>query len=451
MAEKQQVVLGLDLGGTKLLAAVVDRTGHVLDKEKIRTATTNEDDIVTQIISIVETLRTRHAGKGTDILAVGIGVPGVVDAEGSRIIATANLPMDDVDLGRRISEACGLPIIVGNDVTLATMGEAWYGAGRGAANLLGVFVGTGIGGGLVVDSKIYNGAHGAAGEIGHLLVDRDGSICGCGRRGCLEALASRSAIVRDLIAEVENGRMSVLGDRIRSGRPIRSNRLRKALDEGDMLVTEVVNRASTILGQTIGGVANLLDPDTIVIGGGLIEACDIHMLPLIKATAEDRMMPVAGAPVNIVKSDLGDDAGVMGAAALAFEAVATKRPSGPTMYVPIIEWLGESEVSVNGKRYTNDFIVRTDGSVHGRRKRLSRHEIGTHHGLGISEIKNVCKGRPHLLIVGEGSGGSFRIAADARSWLEEHGIRLAVYPTRDAVSEYRSSRGPRALMLHLKE
>ena len=188
MTLRQPVVLGIDLGGTKLLVAVVDSAGRIVEREKTSSGKSTAPEILTKIITLTESMRSRYADRGIDIAAVGIGVPGVVDTDTGHVLATANLPLDDTDLGRKVSDACGLPVVVGNDVTLSTMGEAWYGAGRGVSNLFGIFVGTGIGGGLVIDGKMYLGAHGGSGEVGHMQVDPDGPVCGCGRIGCLEAL-----------------------------------------------------------------------------------------------------------------------------------------------------------------------------------------------------------------------------------------------------------------------
>jgi glucokinase len=331
------------------------------------------------------------------------------------------------------------------------MGEVWFGAARGVGNVLGVFVGTGIGAGVVVDGKMYLGAHGGSGEIGHVLMQRDGPECGCGRRGCLEALASRTAIERDIRLEVEDGRMSVLGDRVRAGKRLRSGRILTALEEGDSLTTEIVNRASSTLGTAIGSVVNVLDPDLVVLGGGLVEACGLFMMPVVIEAANARMMPVPGGPVPIVPSQLGDNAGILGATALAFEALNVRKPGGATAYAPVVEWVADSEVIVNGERRVDDFFIRADGKVRKRKRRLSRAELGTDRGLSAAEAQFVCQGRPSVLIVGAGERGQLQISNDARSWLESQGIRLVNAPTRAAITEYRVRKGPRALLLYLRD
>ncbi len=448
---KRPVVIGVDLGGTKLLAAVIDSDGNVIDSKKVTSPKSNSDEIVARIVTVIETLRTKHAETGVEISAIGLGVPGVVDRETGTVIAAPNLPLEGVELGRLITGACGLPTEVGNDVTLATMGEVWFGAARGVGNVLGVFVGTGIGAGVVVDGKMYLGAHGGSGESGHVLMQRDGPECGCGRRGCLEALASRTAIERDIRLEVEDGRMSVLGDRVRAGKRLRSGRILTALEEGDSLTTEIVNRASSTLGTAIGSVVNVLDPDLVVVGGGLVEACGLFMMPVVIEAANARMMPVPGGPVPIVPSQLGDNAGILGAAALAFEALNVRKPGGATAYAPVVEWVADSEVIVNGERRVDDFFIRADGKVRKRKRRLSRAELGTDRGLSAAEAQFVCQGRPSVLIVGAGERGQLQISNDARSWLESQGIRLVNAPTRAAITEYRVRKGPRALLLYLRD
>ena len=451
MTLRQPVVLGIDLGGTKLLVAVVDSAGRIVEREKTSSGKSTAPEILTKIITLTESMRSRYADRGIDIAAVGIGVPGVVDTDTGHVLATANLPLDDTDLGRKVSDACGLPVVVGNDVTLSTMGEAWYGAGRGVSNLFGIFVGTGIGGGLVIDGKMYLGAHGGSGEVGHMQVDPDGPVCGCGRIGCLEALASRTAVERDIRDAVSAGRPSLLADRVAAGKRIRSARIQRVLEERDEVVMEVVRRAATTLGRGIGNVANLLDPDVIVVGGGLVQACGIFMMPKIVAAAEERMMPIPGGAIPIVSSRLGDDAGVLGAAALALEGLAARRPGGPSAYVPTVEWVAEGEVRINGERHVDDIVIREDGSLRKRRKKLSRRVFGTDSRVSIPELEWVCKGMPQALVIGIGATGKLQIGAEARDWLAIRGIRLVAEPSPNAVAEYRAMRGPRALLLHVRE
>jgi len=441
-------VLGVDLGGTKLLFAAVDGDGRIISRAKVESATTSSEEIIAQIVTGIESMREKL---DDSVSAVGIGVPGTVDMETGHVVATANLPLSDVDLGRKLTEACGLPVVVGNDVTLCTLGEAWYGAGRGVKHIFGVFIGTGIGGGIIIDGNPYTGAHGAAGEVGHMQMVENGPRCGCGRDGCFEALASRTAIERDIRAAVEAGRECTLAEAIRSGERIRSGLLRKALKEEDPLVTEVMLRAAEVMGAGVANVVNLVDPDMVVLGGGVMEACAEFLMPTILRTAEAQMMAVPGGPIPILSSQLGDDAGVMGAAAMAQESLKVRRPGGPTAYVPQIEWIAEGEVQINGERYVADVVVRADGNIKKRRRKLSRRVHGNAHLVSAEEARFICKGRPQSLIVGTGTQQRLSIGEDARMWIEQQEIKLLCFPSPQAVTEYRALRGARALLLHLRD
>ena len=441
-------VLGIDLGGTKVLFAVVDGDGRITRRHKLSSASTSSEEIITQIITEIERVREEA---GDEVAAVGIGVPGTVDTETGHVVATANLPLSNVDLGRKLTEACGLPVVVSNDVTACTVGEAWYGAGRGLRHIFGVFIGTGIGGGIVIDGRPYHGAHSSSGEVGHIRVVEDGPLCGCGRYGCFEALASRTAIERDIRAAVEAGRECMLAEAIRSGERIRSGFLRNALEQGDAVVKEVMTRAAEVIGETVGSMVNVLDPDMVVVGGGVVEACGESLMPTILERAQQRMIEVPGGAAPVVRSQLGDDAGVMGAAAMAQEALRTKRPGGATAYVPQIEWIALGEVQINGQRYVADVVIRADGTIKKRRRKLSRRVHGNAHLVSAEEVRYVCKGHPQTFVVGVGAEERLAIGDDAKMWLEQENIKLVVFPSPQAVAEYRVLRGPRALLLHLRD
>jgi len=442
-------VLGIDIGGTNIAVAVVDDAGRIITRTRMRTDVSGRDEIVTQLVTSIESLR----GRCGDISAAGIGVAGVVNRKTGYVVDSTNLPLGDTDLGRKLSEACGLPVVVDNDVTLATLGEAWYGAAQGVSDVVGIFIGTGIGGGLVLDGELYGGAHGAAGEVGHMLMDPAGPVCPCGRVGCFEALASRTAVERDIGRAVEAGRACSLAEVARSGQRIRSGLIAQALDEGDPVVTEIMAGVARVIGEGAASVANLIDPDMVVLGGGLIEACGGRIMPTILEAARARLIEVPGGPVPIVASQLGNDAGIMGAAAMAQAAVESRRPGGPSAYTPQIEWIGEGEVQINGQRHVEDLVTRADGSMHRRRRKLSRRVHGNPHVVSAEEVEYVCRGnpRPSTVIVGSGTEGRMALGQDACAWLEKQGIRAVCLPSMRAVSEYRVTRGPRALLLHLRD
>ncbi|MFC1961211.1 ROK family protein [Chloroflexota bacterium] len=320
MAKNKTPYIGIDLGGTKILVAVVSHKGKILSRAKNPTpGKEGPDAVIEQIVRTV-----KQAAKKADLSldkvgAVGIGSPGVVEAHTGIVRFAPNLSYwAEVPLGSALEKAFKRPVVVGNDVDVSTYGEYALGAGAGCNSMAGIFPGTGIGGALILDGKLHTGARGSAAEIGHIVLQADGPLCGCGRRGCVEAIASRTAIERDLWASIQFGRETMLTDLVQPGERIRSGILAQAAAAGDMLVLETLMRTGHYLGLLAGSVANLIDPEVIVFGGGLIEACDVWLMPVIRGTAQEYFINRLDIDkVRIEEASLGDYAGVLGAAMLA--------------------------------------------------------------------------------------------------------------------------------------
>jgi len=313
-------VASMDLGGTKILAAVVDQEGRIVAEAKLGTRAERGPDVV--IDRLAKTARQAALQAGidwADVEAVGIGAPGPVNPVTGFVYNPPNLPgWDEIALGPRLSKALGIPVYVENDVNLGTLGEHTLGAGRGTRDMVGIFVGTGIGGGLILDGKLRSGFRHAAGEVGHMIVMAEGPVCGCGKRGCLEAVASRTAIERDIRLGVAAGRESLIPKLVGDRGRLTSGVLDKALRKGDPLVMEVMSRVQWYLGLHAASLVNLIDPEMIVFGGGVIEALGEKFLEPIRVTARQYYIQQTGADkVQIVPARLGDHAGVLGAAVLA--------------------------------------------------------------------------------------------------------------------------------------
>lgn len=327
MAKSKIYALGIDLGGTKVLASVVDVTsGDVVASVRKRTkAEKGQDFISKRTVELAsEALEQADLPHGAEIVAVGVGAAGQIDRKAGVILDAPNLGVRDLDLRDLLGKQFDKPVSVGNDVEVATIGELYYGSGRGYKNFVCVFVGTGIGGGIVKDGRMYTGLTGTAGEIGHMPIDSGGRVCGCGNRGCLEAYASRTAITRAIMAEVHHGRKSVLADeaaqQLKQGETIiRSGLLADAIKQDDALTIEIVTEAADYLGYGLGGVINFYNPECIILGGGVIESID-----LLFERASRRALTVAlsqpARQTKIVRTKLGDFSGVVGAASLAAEA-----------------------------------------------------------------------------------------------------------------------------------
>jgi len=315
-----QPVIGVDMGGTKILAAVVRGDGRILGRAKKRTRA--ELGPVEVIARITQTIR-QAAGEANvslaKIAAVGIGAPGPLHPGTGVVFYAPNLPgWENVPLGRQLSDVLGVPVLVENDVNIGTLGEHVMGAGRGTRDMVGIFVGTGVGGGIIVDGKLRGGARHTAGEVGHMIVAAGGPYCGCGRQGCLEAVASRTAIERDLRAGVAAGRESLLpqiaGPDLKR---LTSGVLAQAWKEDCPLTREVLSRAQWYLGLHAASIVNFFDPEMLVYGGGVVEAMGEDFLAPIRVIAQQHFIQQKGAPVRIVAAKLGDDAGVLGAAVIA--------------------------------------------------------------------------------------------------------------------------------------
>jgi glucokinase len=318
-------VIGVDMGGTKILAAVVRGDGKILGSAKKRTrAELGPDEVIVRISETVFQAAESADVSLTDVEGMGIGAPGPVDPHTGMVFHTPNMPgWNDVPLGQRLSDLLGIPVFVENDVNIGTLGEHVMGAGRGTKDMVGIFVGTGVGGGIILDGQLRGGARHAAGEIGHMVVAAGGPYCGCGRQGCLEAVASRTAIERDLRAGIQNGRENLLA-RIGERRLKRmtSGVLARAWAEGCPLTHEVLGRAQWYLGLHAAAIVNLLDPEMLVYGGGLIEALGDRFLEPVRAVARQHYIYQEGAPVQIVTAELGDEAAVLGAAVVAWRRTA---------------------------------------------------------------------------------------------------------------------------------
>ena len=308
----------IDIGGTKLAAGIVTASGKFLAREKMPTPKDISPAKFPRIISdlLEEVLYSADLSK-KDITGIGVGVPGVVDPKRGKIIHTPNIALSGTNLKQHLEKKFRVRVSIGNDVNLGVLGEKWLGAGRRSSNLVGLFIGTGIGGGAIVDNRLVSGSHGAACEFGHMTMLKNGPKCSCGNFGCLEAIAGRWAIERDIRAAIRKGRSTVLKKAFEKNKTIKSKLLSKALHKKDPLAYKIMVKASSMLGEACVSLRHVFDPDTIVLGGGVIEACGDFMLPVIKkAVAKDGLFSKLP-KCDIVQAKLGDDAVMLGAAALA--------------------------------------------------------------------------------------------------------------------------------------
>ena len=453
-AKHGRLYLGIDIGGTKIQTSLVGESGLILKRKRCPTPRDGGPDEVLLVLDEAIRAVVEKAGLTIDeVTALGIAVPGVVDPDAGRVVVTPNMSLSGVDIGSHLESRYDVPVALGNDCNLGALGEAWLGSARKAASSMSILVGTGIGSGVVHEGGLWRGAREAAGEIGHIVMEIGGPRCGCGNLGCLEALASRSAIERDLRAAVEAGRKTVLTEILEEDLTvIRSGALGKALEQGDELVSEVLHRASEVLGHACLTVRHLIDPAVIVFGGGVLEACSDFMMPVIEGIVGSDQLPGAREGGGVLLSALGDDAVVLGAVALALRR-AGRNPFEERYAVkpeyPPISGCRFGEVAIGRNTYAHDVIIPVSGKVKKRKKQIAKESYGSSHTLGPVELTRVCRGGPEVLFVGTGQSGQMELNEEGRRYLSQRLIECCALPTPEAVEAYNASNERKAALIHV--
>ncbi|MCX8131078.1 MAG: ROK family protein [Clostridia bacterium] len=308
----------LDIGGTKVLGAVFDENNNILYRIKKKTkADKGYEKVEETIIKVVEELIKEAGMNISDISALGAGAPGVINEDTGEIIYAPNIPWKNYNIKKIIEDKFGVPFAIANDVNAGTLGEWKYGAGVGKKNIVGLFVGTGVGGGLVINNRLYTGSKHAAAEIGHMVLNTEGPYCNCGQRGCLEAYSSKIAMMREIRIQIARGSKTILKDLLGEETAVlKSKILKKAIDAKDELAVEVLDRAVYYMAAASGSLVNIFNPDMIILGGGVIEALGEYILPIFKGYVKRFAWPQAFEGMEIVQSKLGDDAVMYGALAM---------------------------------------------------------------------------------------------------------------------------------------
>jgi glucokinase len=310
-------VLAIDIGGTKLAAGVVDTDGRMLARGEVPTlAAEGLEPVLGRIVGLGRELLARPDVVPLRVQRIGVGCAGPVDLKAGLVFQPPNLPgWTRVPLTDHLQRALGLPTVLENDANAAALGEFRYGAGKGARSIVYMTVSTGIGGGIILDGKVWHGAGDAAGEIGHITVCPDGPLCGCGNRGCLEAMSSGPSIARRAREIVASGRQTQLRT---ISKPTAADVVRLA-QEGDAVAAEVWADAVKYLGIGVAAVITFLAPERVIIGGGVTKAGDSLFQPLRERVRQHvKLVPVELVPV--LPAALGPDVGILGAAAVALGA-----------------------------------------------------------------------------------------------------------------------------------
>ena len=453
-ARKKDLYVGVDVGGTKIQASVVEQSGNIIARERHPTPRKGKPkDSLAVIVAAIEAVLGNPDVERQRLAAIGLAVPGVVAPDEGLVVVTPNMDLTGLRIVPPLEERFAVPIALGNDVNMGILGEKWLGAARDADSAVGIFVGTGIGGGIIVGGRLVRGCREAAGEIGHMIMQADGPLCGCGSRGCLESLAGRSAIERDIRKEIAAGRKSVVAELLAGKKAVmRSNVLKRAIKAQDAVVIEVVQRAAEVLGRACLNVRHLLDPDVIVLGGGVIEACWKFVMPIVEGIVAADTLAGARPGCYVARSELGDDAVVLGAAAMAQEATG-RDPLKDALNVvpdyPAIALTQAGEVMVGDEVFKTDIYIRGDGAAKRRGKKAAREAGGSTHKVGPADLEGVCHGRPRLLIVGTGQAGMVTLTREGEDFLRRRNIDVKLLQSADAVKAYNKAVGRKAILLHL--
>lgn len=310
--------VGFDLGGTKMMATVFDGNFKPLASERVKTrAQGGPRQVLSRLLDTIQGAVSQAHLKMSAISGIGVGCPGPLDLDRGIILTAPNLGWHNVPLKQTLEKTFGCPAAIANDVDAGLYGEYRFGAAQKARCALGVFPGTGLGGACVYEGKLFRGKRGSCMELGHLPVQPGGRLCGCGQKGCLETIASRLAIASEAAMAAHRGEAPQLLDL--AGTDIgamKSGTLAKAIEAGDRGVEQIVRNAARMLGIALSGVVNLLAPDVLVLGGGLVEAMPAIFLGEVRKAVEGRAMKMYTEDLKIVPARLGDAATAMGAAAL---------------------------------------------------------------------------------------------------------------------------------------
>jgi len=309
----QAEAIGVDLGGTKMLLGVLDGDSKTVWESRERSAGEAEGELVELLVREISAAREKRPG----IKTVGMGIPATIDHEKGLAVAAVNLPIENLPIRDLVVERTGLPAFVDNDANVAALAEHLFGAARGAKNAVMLTIGTGIGGGLILGGEIYRGSTGAGAELGHVAIQLDGPACqgNCPGHGCVETLASGTALGREGRAAAESSPDSALGKLLAEGNEIDGKVVTVAAQEGDETAIGVFDLVGSRLGVALASFANIFEPEVIVIGGGVIAAGELLLAPARRELEARALRPMNRTPV--VPAELGEDAGMIGAAAMA--------------------------------------------------------------------------------------------------------------------------------------
>jgi len=319
--QEAKPILAIDLGGTKIIAAIVSSQGQVMAREYYPTlAGEGPQSVIDRILFAIDHLLSLRNIDLSQLDSISIAAAGAIDLDKGVITISPNLPgWHDIPLRDIVNRKYKVNTLLINDASAAALGEYHFGAGKGVNNLIYLTVSTGIGGGIIINGELYLGPSGSAGEIGHMTIDINGPRCSCGNIGCLETLASGTAVAREAIRRIGQGEESSLTDMVEGKiENITAEKVSMAAQGGDSLASDVISEAATYLGVGMVNLVNIFNPEMIIVGGGVAQIGDLLLDP-VRQVVKERAFQLSAQAVRIVPAQLGDNAGVLGAAVFALQ------------------------------------------------------------------------------------------------------------------------------------
>lgn len=315
--------IGVDLGATKTLAVLFDENLAPLGQARVKTPSEKGGEAVLDaILALIAEVCGLYSCDPAALTCIGVAVPAPIDRASGTVIQAPNMGLKDFPMAKRINKAVGVPAFLENDVRAGAWAEYRKGALRGCRNAIAVFVGTGIGGGIIIDGKLLDGSHGHAGEVGHMILQDGGAACGCGQYGCFEALASRTAMAKDAAAAIASGKSPALLEKAGSDfKKLKSSAFEYALAQKDPAVLRIVERSAYWAGVGMANLVNVLDPEAIVLGGGIVARFGSLYRDKAEESMRAHIMPGFVKGVKVLASELGDLSVPTGAAITAKEAL----------------------------------------------------------------------------------------------------------------------------------
>jgi glucokinase len=304
--------VGIDIGGTNIKAALVNHHGSIINKLEMPTSLVGSDEVCAQLVDLIDHLREKSVVNSPQIKGIGIGVPGYINPAQGFVHESPNLGWKNVPLKDHMHRLTGIPVIVENDANTAALGELWQGAGNDVDDLVMITLGTGVGCGIVINQQIVHGSQGFAGEIGHMkMKPKTGITCVCGKKGCLETTSSGLAIVREGLKALQLEKETLLKQAYAASGDLSVKQIFDAAKQEDPVAMEIISEAAFYLGVALANLANLINPQKVVIGGGVAAAGQIYM-DLVYASFCEFALDIIQRHIRIVPAQLGNDAGVIG-------------------------------------------------------------------------------------------------------------------------------------------